>query len=139
MDEKISLGGRDFTVPQFPIWAQRTLTPRLLAMTGKLDSLDDPKTFGELLDIVYDALTIGTVDGKKNGQKINDISKQDFEDLPILAMDLAQNVIPTLLVRIGLAKKKPNEPVGGAGAAVPDTPLDGATTSTTSSPDTSSA
>jgi hypothetical protein len=134
-DAKVTLGGRDFAVPQFSIWAQRKVTPMLLGMVGKLDKLEDPENFGKLVDVVYDVLTIQTVDGKKSGQKVNDISKDDFEDLSIRAMDLAKDVIPVLLVQAGLANKKEG---GGAGAAVPETPLAGETTSTTSSPDTSS-
>lgn len=135
-DVKITLGGRDFAVPQFSIWAQRRVTPLLLGMVGKLDKLEDPKNFGELVDVVYEVLTTQTVDGKKSGQKVNDISKDEFEELNILAMDLATGVIPVLLTQAGLARKK--DVPGGVGAAVPDTPLPGETTSTTSSPDTSS-
>jgi hypothetical protein len=128
-DPKVTIGGREFTVPEFPFWAQRKVSPALLKASANARNLEDEEKFGQLLDAVYFSLTISTVDGKPAGAKINDISKEDFECLKIKALHLATEVLPILLRQAGLIQEKAG--TGGGGAVQPDTPLPGKTTSTT--------
>ncbi len=136
-DPKVTIGGRDFSVPEFSGWAQRKVTPLLMKATGYLDIADE-ETFGRLLDTVFTCLTIQTVDGRKDGRKVNDISQDDFEALRIKPYSIATEVLPVLLKQAGLASEKAVDAAIGRATATPDTPLPGASTSTTSPPASSS-
>jgi hypothetical protein len=144
MTDQLKIGERQFALPKFPIWAQRKVTPAMMAIAkpAVIDNMDDPKKFGQVIDAIFLALTTNTIDGKPSGDRLNTITKDDFECLSIDALDLAQTVIPAVLVALGLAKAKnpvaPYKPNGGAGDAEPGTPLNGSDTSTTSSPPASS-
>ncbi len=131
-DPTVTIGGRTFTVPEFPFWAQRKVSPSLLKASSNARDLEDEGKFGQLLDAIYSALTINTVDGKPGGAKVNDISKEDFECLKIKSMHLATEVLPILLRQAGLIQEKTGAPTtGNGGSAAPDSPLPGETTSTT--------
>lgn len=133
MDEpKVMIGDREFSVPEFPFWAQRKVSPMLMRASRAANDLEDDKRFGELLDAIYTSLTINTKNGKPDGEKINDISKEDFECLRIKSLHLALEVLPLLLRQAGLTQDKSSAANGSGGAAPPETPLPGATTSTTS-------
>ncbi len=124
-DDTVTLGGRTFAVPQFSIRQQRTVSPALMSLSGKAQQIGDPAIFAELIDTIYMCLTVPGNDKKP----INDISKDEFEELPMGALEMATEVLPMLLRQAGLIKV--NAVPGGAGDAAPQTPLSGATTSTT--------
>lgn len=134
-DPIVTIGGRAFLVPEFSIWAQRKVSPALLNVASHGAAIADPVKFGELLDTVYLALTTETKDGSPDGEKVNAITKDEFERLKMKALSLATEVLPTLLRQAGLTQSEAVPAAGGA--AAPDSPLPGATTSTTSSPTSS--
>lgn len=127
MNGKVTIGGRDFSVPEFSIRQQRIVTPLLMSAAGVTGDLSNAEEFGRVLDCVYDCLTVKD----RAGNPINDISKDDFEDLRCGPLHIATVVLPALMTQAGL--KQPGDPSteGGAGQAAPDTPLPGGTTSTT--------
>lgn len=126
-DQTITLGDRTFTVPQFSIRQQRKISPTLMALSGKAQQIGDPEVFAELIDTIFMCLTIDGPDKKP----INNITKDEFEDLPMGALAMATEVLPMMLRQAGLVKVDATPAPGGAGAAVPQTPLTGETTSTT--------
>lgn len=136
-DPRVTIGGHSFVVPEFCIASQRKVTPALLRIQGYALDLDDDKKFGDFIDTIFMALTI---EKGADGKPINDVSKEKFEGLKMKAMVLAQEVLPLLLRQAGLLKEPApgDTPANGGGAALPDSPLPGASTSTTSSPISSS-
>lgn len=134
----IKIGDREFAVPEFSGWAQRVVSPMLMKASKLAPSIEEEESFGKVLDAVYTALTIQTIDGKKTGKKVNDISKEDFEELRFKSLQMAQEILPTLLRQAGLIRKEDGKSNGKGGPAAPDSPLPGETTST-SEPLTSSS
>lgn len=131
-DPVVKIGDFEFKVPEFSGWAQRVVSPALT----KASSLDmsDAKAYGTFLDTLYAALTIQTVDGKKDGAKVNEITKDDFENLRFKSIHLAKEVLPTLLRQAGLIADKDSPESKGGAAPMPGTPLNGASTSTIEQP-----
>lgn len=130
-DPKVTIGGRDFSVPEFSGWAQRTVTPALMKVAGNVD-ISDEETFGRLLDTVFKCLTIQTVDGRKDGKPVNAITVDEFEALHIRPVEIAMKVLPVLFKQAGLTPNKDAAALPGGVAPMPGTPLPGETISTTS-------
>lgn len=121
-DPTVTIGGRQFAIPEFTVKQQRKVTPALMKMSTILGDLANEEAFGQMLDTLFLCITIGREDA---------ISRDEFEGLPIRPFEMANSVFPVLLQQAGLIKAAGG--TGGAGDAAPDTPLSGETTLTTSS------
>lgn len=129
-DPKVTIGGREFSVSEFSVKAQRKVTPALMDVAKYAGNIGDADKFGLLLDTIFLCLTI---------EDPTVITRDEFEALKVKPLQLATEVLPVLLTQAGLQEQKPGQLLNGKGGpAAPDTPLPGENTSTTLSPTSSS-
>ncbi len=105
-DPTVEIGGRTFSVPEFSGWANRKVSPALMQAAKLANELADGDNYSKLLDTVYMCLTVQTKDGKKDGPKVNDISAEEFDNLRINSLHIAEKVLPLLLTQAGLKRSE---------------------------------
>lgn len=123
-DPKVKIGDREFVVPEYSLRQQRVISPMLKEVSEVAGEVGG---FPKMIDAIYECLTVKG----KDGTPINDISKDDFDDLKCGYPHVLAEVLPVLMKQAGFNLDGPADSKGGAGDAAPRTPLSGETTSTT--------
>lgn len=107
---KVTLGGREFAVPEFVVKEQRKFVP-LMMECGRVNIMAAGETE---LGLIYDLLYAAIGRARCYPEGTTPISKDEFEELPVKLMTEAMPAIKVIATQLGMEVPKEGEGVAGA-------------------------